>query len=99
MELTGGWETDSFSTIGDDRDLVNFEPDSAAAIPSSDIAAGGLGHVDVDKSLVIHGHIGLETNGRSSTDSQSRCGGMGLRSETAKVSASYVGNLTRGQSL
>lgn len=92
MKLTGCWEGDSVSTIGGDGNLMNFEPDFAATVPLGDIARS-LSHVNIHKALVIHGSIGLETNRRTSADSQSRGGSLSLRVVTAKVVAGYIRDL------
>lgn len=92
MKLTGCWEGDSVSTIGGDGYLINFEPDLAATVPLGDIARS-LSHVNIHKALVIHGSIGLETNCRTSADSQSRGGSLSLRVVTAKVVAGYIRDL------
>lgn len=90
--LTATRECDGRSTVGHGRDLVDLEPDVAAAIPVGDIA-GSLGKVDVDNAIVIHVTISLNTDGRASSDSDGRSSSAGSRSVAAEVGAVHISDL------
>lgn len=94
--LTATGEGDGLSTVGHSRDLMDLEPDVTAAVPTGDIARS-LGHVDIDDTSVVHVAVSPDTNGGTSSYSNSGGSSMCLGGVAAEVGAVNIGNLRRGQ--